>query len=133
MAEDPIGLAGGDVSFYRYVANDPVNWVDTEGLLELRPNPKYSPNGDPRAPWVKKGDAVIKEAIKFAGHIVSGVPKPVTFLGNIAGGTLGAVGWILTHPTPLADGTLPSWDKNGNGVPNTLEAPPIGSIERDPC
>jgi RHS repeat-associated protein len=32
MAEDPIGLAGGDVSFYRYVANDPVNWVDPWGL-----------------------------------------------------------------------------------------------------
>jgi uncharacterized protein RhaS with RHS repeats len=32
MAEDPIGLAGGDVSFYRYVQNDPVNWVDPWGL-----------------------------------------------------------------------------------------------------
>ena len=32
MSEDPIGLAGGDVSFYRYVANDPVNWVDPDGF-----------------------------------------------------------------------------------------------------
>ncbi|MCP3875663.1 MAG: RHS repeat-associated core domain-containing protein, partial [Desulfobacteraceae bacterium] len=31
-SEDPIGLAGGDVSFYRYVQNDPVNWIDPEGL-----------------------------------------------------------------------------------------------------
>ena len=33
MSEDPIGLAGGDVSFYRYVMNDPLNWVDPEGLI----------------------------------------------------------------------------------------------------
>ncbi len=33
MNEDPIGLAGGDVSLYRYVGNDPVNWVDPWGLL----------------------------------------------------------------------------------------------------
>jgi hypothetical protein len=33
MAEDPIGLAGGDVSFYRYTGNDPVDWVDPEGLM----------------------------------------------------------------------------------------------------
>lgn len=32
MSEDPLGLAGGDMSFYRYVANDPVNWVDPVGL-----------------------------------------------------------------------------------------------------
>jgi RHS repeat-associated protein len=32
FSEDPIGLAGGDVSFYRYVQNDPVNWVDPWGL-----------------------------------------------------------------------------------------------------
>ncbi|RWX45428.1 RHS repeat-associated core domain-containing protein [Candidatus Electrothrix aarhusensis] len=33
MSEDPIGLAGGDVSFYRYVANDPVSFVDPNGLI----------------------------------------------------------------------------------------------------
>ena len=34
MNEDPIGLAGGDVSFYRYVLNDPVNALDPWGLKE---------------------------------------------------------------------------------------------------
>jgi uncharacterized protein RhaS with RHS repeats len=33
MTEDPIGLAGGDVGLYRYVQNDPVNFVDPYGLL----------------------------------------------------------------------------------------------------
>ncbi len=32
-SEDPIGLAGGDVSFYRYVGNDPVSFIDPEGLI----------------------------------------------------------------------------------------------------
>ena len=108
-----------------------IGWIRW-GLLDLEPNPKYSPNGDPRAPWVKRGDAVIKEALKFAGHIASGTPKPATFLGNLVDGTLGAGIWILTHPAPLADGTLPSWDKNGNGIPDTLEAPRIDP-ELDPC
>ena len=32
ISEDPIGLAGGDVNFFAYVGNDPVNWVDQLGL-----------------------------------------------------------------------------------------------------
>jgi RHS repeat-associated protein len=31
-AKDPILFAGGDANLYGYVANDPVNWVDPEGL-----------------------------------------------------------------------------------------------------
>jgi RHS repeat-associated protein len=32
IAEDPIGLVGGDVNFYAYVANNPVNLTDPLGL-----------------------------------------------------------------------------------------------------
>ncbi|MGV1100658.1 RHS repeat-associated core domain-containing protein [Thiovibrio sp. JS02] len=32
ISKDPIGFAGGDVNVYRYVGNDPVNWVDPLGL-----------------------------------------------------------------------------------------------------
>jgi RHS repeat-associated protein len=31
-AKDPIGFAGGDTDLYGYCLNDPVNWVDPEGL-----------------------------------------------------------------------------------------------------
>lgn len=36
ISEDPIGLAGGDVNFYVYVGNNPVNWVDPLGLETYR-------------------------------------------------------------------------------------------------
>ena len=31
-ARDPIGFAGGDTNLYGYVASDPVNWMDVNGL-----------------------------------------------------------------------------------------------------
>ena len=34
-AKDPIGFAGGDTDLYGYVLNDPVNFVDPEGLDSL--------------------------------------------------------------------------------------------------
>ena len=32
-AKDPIRFAGGDTNLYGYVLNDPVNWIDPDGLL----------------------------------------------------------------------------------------------------
>jgi uncharacterized protein RhaS with RHS repeats len=32
ISEDPIGFGGGDVNLFRYVGNNPGNWVDPEGL-----------------------------------------------------------------------------------------------------
>lgn len=32
VSADPIGLAGGDVNYYRYVKNNPIDWVDPWGL-----------------------------------------------------------------------------------------------------
>jgi hypothetical protein len=37
LSKDPIGFAGGDVNLYRYVGNDPLNWVDPEGLRIVAP------------------------------------------------------------------------------------------------
>jgi hypothetical protein len=35
ISKDPIGLAGGDVNFYAYVQNNPVNRIDPSGLNPL--------------------------------------------------------------------------------------------------
>ncbi len=32
ISEDPLRFAAGDVNFYRYVGNDPANWIDPLGL-----------------------------------------------------------------------------------------------------
>lgn len=34
LSEDPIGFYGGDTNLYRYVNNDPVNFVDPSGLSD---------------------------------------------------------------------------------------------------
>ncbi|MBI3377385.1 MAG: transglycosylase SLT domain-containing protein [Nitrospirae bacterium] len=38
LSEDPIGFEGGDVNLYRYVGNNPVNWIDPFGLIALSPD-----------------------------------------------------------------------------------------------
>jgi RHS repeat-associated protein len=32
ISKDPIGFEGGDVNLYRYVKNQPVDWIDPSGL-----------------------------------------------------------------------------------------------------
>ncbi len=36
--KDPIGFAGGDTNLFGYVANDPVNFIDPEGLRSFAEN-----------------------------------------------------------------------------------------------
>jgi RHS repeat-associated protein len=39
ISKDPIGFGGGDVNLFRYVGNDPGNWVDPDGLQAVFPFP----------------------------------------------------------------------------------------------
>ncbi|MCI5120209.1 MAG: RHS repeat-associated core domain-containing protein [Candidatus Electrothrix sp. AUS4] len=88
MSEDPIGLAGGDVSFYRYVANDPVNWVDSWGL-EL----SYSQ---------QVGVTIANTVGATIGGVIGGGP-----LGAAIGGSIAAAG-----ATALMDGATVTDIKN---------------------
>jgi RHS repeat-associated protein len=38
VSEDPIGFAGGDVSLYRYIRNNPVNLLDPLGFFDTDPS-----------------------------------------------------------------------------------------------
>ncbi len=40
LSKDPIRFDGGDTNLYGYVVNDPVNWVDPEGLYRFGPGAK---------------------------------------------------------------------------------------------
>lgn len=43
ISEDPIGFAGGDENFYRYVGGNPVNALDSFGFQRIKGPPKSSP------------------------------------------------------------------------------------------
>lgn len=67
MSEDPIGLDGEDINFYVYVENDPLNWIDPEGLLKGKPGkgkpkkkkpPKKGKPGEPGEPGDDWGDDI---------------------------------------------------------------------------
>jgi hypothetical protein len=37
VSKDPAGFSGGDVNLYAYVGNNPIIWVDPEGLFHYKP------------------------------------------------------------------------------------------------
>ncbi len=66
LTRDPIGFAGRDVNLYRYVQNDPINWIDPEGFgrsrrpyrvgtYDVRIDPPHVP-GQKRHAHIKGGD-----------------------------------------------------------------------------
>jgi RHS repeat-associated protein len=49
VSEDPIGLAGGDINIYRYVANNPSQFNDPSGLYGYTGDPDPQPSPTPPA------------------------------------------------------------------------------------
>jgi RHS repeat-associated protein len=94
LSEDPIGLAGGDVNLLRYVQNDPVNWVDPEGLYWFRQS------------WQKPG------VVGRPGTIIEPHGKISEFIERYvpAGYTLGDMHDEFVEDT--TSGGLPDWFVN---------------------
>jgi len=73
VTKDPISFAGGDVNLYAYVGNDPVNWGDPYGLVDM-----------PRA--LRAGAGVIGNTLGTIGGIAFAVGTGGA--GTILGGVI---------------------------------------------
>jgi RHS repeat-associated protein len=65
-AKDPILFAGGDTNLYGYVLNDPVNWIDPNGLQKILEGLIYSDEGDLIGELGIEGDPDV-DPIDFVG------------------------------------------------------------------
>jgi len=78
-AKDPIGFAGGDTDLYGYCLNDPVNFIDPRGLLNVKPGADSS-----------TGPMTFYSV--GASLVITGAEITKAGVGMIAGG--GPVGWL---------------------------------------
>lgn len=82
ISEDPIGLAGG-INQYVYVENNPVSWIDPEGLASSGRSGRRS-GGKSRERSGGKKDCPIeinpydknKDAVDKIGDLLDGLPDP---------------------------------------------------------
>jgi RHS repeat-associated protein len=88
-ARDPIGFAGGDTNLYGYVASDPVNWMDLDGLAPV---------------WVGYAGPILMTA----GGVFLQTPVGIPLV--VIGGVLTIWDWVTT-PGEVAEGVKPTLDK----------------------
>ena len=104
-AKDPIGFDGGDANLYGYVLNDPVNFIDPEGLMSMR-----MPRGSLRLPSPKRPfPGYDPSKSPFKGFEWRGKPnsKPGDKNGNYYNPKTGeSCRPDLDHPKPIG----PHWD-----------------------
>lgn len=85
ISEDPIGFAGGDVNFYAYVLNNPVNLIDPLGLLVRKLPPMCQPSQGGRKdapPQQSKCDFDLIDLFPNPLVITGNVPKIAKILGS---------------------------------------------------
>ena len=129
-AKDPIGFDGGQSNFYEYCLNDPVNYVDLEGLQKIS---KYTMS---ILNYINAGRLVSQSAIKLviaAGAAETGIGAPAATVmagsglwnlqSAMAAERRGIKLWLEAEKS-----TDDGWEwKNFNGIL------PFGTEYDDPC
>jgi len=104
---DPIDFDGGDLNVYRYVGNDPVNWIDPWGLQGSDYNQRIGGSSNPGSNAIKNPfdpDQYSPEAMQDSGMAASlcgmalSIPAIVTPAG-LAGFGASALGAWTTMQT----------------------------------
>ena len=77
ISEDPLGFDGGDVNLYAYCSNDPVNYIDPDGLSPYDiTRPETHPGGKEHIHWGSKNNPRSGGAINRDGSIRHGNEPP---------------------------------------------------------
>ena len=147
ISEDPIGFAGGDVNLYRYVGNNPQNFIDPYGDISLGSllsrlfsagtstmmlasyvnapgpgDPVYSPGGNPSLADTI-GDVLGLVATPVVGKVIG---KACTFALKGIGSGAGAVGRAVGKASKSAKRSkapAPKGVRYGPTNPGPLDAP----------
>lgn len=99
MSEDPLGLAGGDVTLYRYVGNNPIMFVDPTGLYWFRQD--WQTPG-----FVGRRDTIVPPGGSVSEFIEQKVPAGYTF-GEMhdsfvdAATSTGLPDWLVNIPSMI--------------------------------
>ena len=108
LSEDPIGFAGGDPNLYRYVNNNPVNFIDPEGLRFGG----FTQTSNPGAFGATVGGAI---------GVSLGAPFgiPGSLVGGVVGGFIGAriAGYFFPDRTGEGSELVPPRNISPSGTP----------------
>jgi RHS repeat-associated protein len=113
-AKDPIGFAGGDTNLYGYVWQNPINWIDPEGLIAL-----------PALPAIAEA---VAGALAWAGEAIAGTGIGVAIcaytgwcsLNESSDDSSGSTG--EPNPKDLTDNIGKIADKTGLSEKDVLDA-----------
>ncbi len=92
ISKDPIGFWGGDVNLFRYVGNDPENWVDPLGLQAIQSMRNLIKK------WLPSISRTIGEEV--IGQLTNlPIVTPGISVGLI---TASSIFWVLMNPSEFA-------------------------------
>ena len=122
IGEDPIGLAGGDVNFYVYVGNNPMNFIDPFGL-RIEWGNYVLQNPHVRANLERLNQEIINLGRADADFVlqVTGGDRYVDSAGNIRSATTGEIVRGATPTSPhLVERGARAVDLRVIGVPDAM-------------